>query len=332
VSLATTYLGLELAHPVLPGAGPLSADLETVRRLEDAGAPAIVLPSLFEEQITGRFGDGSRGKPGRGGGVGGPTSPFPTSEELGLDPDEYFEHLRRTKDAVSVPVVASLNGTTAGGWLETAGRLAAAGADALELNVYRVPTDPDRSPAAIEADLTSLVRRVVATVEIPVAIKLSPYHTNLAHLARELDAAGASGLVLFNRFYQPDLDLDALEPVSTLRMSDSTELGLRLRWLAILSGEIGADLAATGGVHEPADVIKAVLAGAHAVQVVSALLVSGPDRLRTLVRGVERWMERAGHESLADLRGTLSLRHCPDAEAFDRANYLRTLRSWKPAI
>jgi dihydroorotate dehydrogenase (fumarate) len=326
MDLRTRYLGFDLPHPLVVGASPLADDLDLVRRLEDAGAAAIVLRSLFEEQLAPGAGRGGLAIEDGEVSFAGALSYLPRADEYALGRDEYLEQLRRVKAAVGVPVVASLNGTTLGGWLAYARLLEDAGADALELNLYKMVTDPAVDPRAIEAEEVELVTAVCDAVLLPVAVKLSPDYTSIAHFARRLDDAGASGLVLFNRFYQSDVDLEALEVRPRLHLSSPRELLLRLRWLAALSGRVRAALAATGGVHSAEDVVKAVLCGADAVQVVSVLLRHGPERLASLRRGLAEWLERHECDALADLKGTLSLERCPDPAAFERAQYLWLLQ------
>jgi dihydroorotate dehydrogenase (fumarate) len=329
MDLSTRYLGFDLPHPLMPGASPLVDDLDVVRRLEDAGASAIVMHSLFEEQIhqeqilTAYNLEQAASFPEA-------MAYFPRPEDFVLGPDQYLEQIRRIKEAVSVPVVASLNGVTQRGWLRYARRIEEAGADALELNFYHVATDPFEPGQQVEAVLLDIVRTVKRAVAIPVAVKLSPFFSSFAHVARELDQAGADGLVLFNRFYQPDIDVEALEVVPRLHLSGSAELLLRLRWMAILSGRLRASLAVSGGVHTAQDVVKAVMTGAHAVQMVSALLRQGPDYLRTVRIALERWMEEHGYESLRQMQGSMSLQRCPNPAAFERASYMRILQSWRP--
>ena len=329
MDLSTRYLGFDLPHPLLPGASPLVDDLDLVRRLEDAGAPAIVMHSLFEEQLvreqlaTARFLDTTAESTAEA------LSYLPTPDAFALGPEQYLEQIHRLKQTVSVPVIASLNGTTEGGWLTYARLLEQAGADALELNVYALATDFEESSEILERRTVRMLAAVKGAVHIPVAVKLSPFYTCFAHFARRLDEYGADGLVLFNRFYQPDLDVEALEVVPTLRLSDSSELLLRLRWLAILAGRLRPSLAVTGGVHTAVDAIKAVMAGADAVQVVSELLKRGPERLRNLRMEMARWLEEHEYDSLAQARGSLSLLRCPDPAAHERANYMAILQSWK---
>lgn len=329
MDLTTTYLGFHLPHPFLPGASPLVDDLDTVRRLEDAGAAAIVMHSLFEEQITREQLATARHLEGPAESVAEALSYLPTPDSFALGPEEYVGQLQRIKAAVSVPVIASLNGTTEGGWLAYARLLEEAGADALELNVYSLATDLEQSGETIERRTLHMLAAVKGWIRIPVAVKLSPFYSSLAHFAGRLAGAGADGLVLFNRFYQPDIDAEALEVVPALRLSDSSELLLRLRWLAILSGRVKASLAVSGGVHTGLDAVKAVMAGADAVQVVSALLKNGPERLATLRQELARWLEEHEYDSLAQMRGSLNLLHCPDPAAHERANYMTILQSWR---
>lgn len=314
IDLSTRYLGLKLAHPILPGAGPLADDLDAARRLEDAGAAAIVMRSLFEEQLT--------------------RDPLAASEvppraAFRLGPHEYLELLRQLKSTLGVPVIASINGTTPGGWLEYAGWIEAAGADALELNMYHMVTDPIECAAAVEERALEVVRAVKARVKLPIAVKLSSFYSALAHFALALEAAGADGLVLFNRFYQPDIDLATRQVVPTLRLSDPSELRLRLHWLAALSGVVHCSLACTGGVHGPADAVKAILAGADVVQLTSALVLHGPDHLRVVLDGLRRWLDERGHASLDEVRGSMSLRRVANPQAYERTNYVGVLQRWE---
>ncbi len=329
MDLSTTYLGLSLPHPLMPGASPLVDDLDMVKRLEDAGAAAIVMHSLFEEQISGERAQTLRQIEAHTESFSEAPSYFPCCDELSLGPEPYLEQIRRIKAAVHVPVIGSLNGTTATGWLEYARLVQQAGADALELNFYVVATDPLENGQTVEQRALDILRKVKASVTIPVAVKLSPFFCSFAHFASQLDGLGADGLVLFNRFYQPDIDIETLEVVPRLQLSDSSELLLRLRWLAILSGRARASLAVTGGVHTAVDAIKAVMAGAHAVQLVSALLQHGPEHLKTVREEMVRWMEEHEYHSLCQMQGSMNLTRCPDPAAFERANYVRVLQSWR---
>ena len=329
MDLSTHYLGFDLPHPLMSGASPLADDLDTVRRLEDAGSSAIVMRSLFEEQITGEQLATHAYLEEPADSFAEALSYLPSPEQFALGPEDYLEQLQNVKAAVGVPVIASLNGTTRGGWLEFARLMQQAGADAVELNVYQLATDPSRSADDIERETLSMVRSIKEGLEIPVAIKLSPFYTSLAHFASQLDEMGIDGLVVFNRFYQADIDVEELTVEKVLRLSDSHELLLRLRWLAILSGQVKTSLAVSGGVHTSFDAIKAVMSGAHAVQVVSALLKHGPEHLMTLRRQMAEWMEEQGYQSLEQMRGSMNLSRCPDPSAYERANYMQILQSWQ---
>jgi dihydroorotate dehydrogenase (fumarate) len=328
MDLSTTYLGLRLDSPLMPGASPLVDDLGMVKRLEDAGASAIVMHSLFEEQITGErlatiyhmelYADA----------YAEALSYFPHGDDFALGPDQYLEQIRKIKAAIDIPVIGSLNGTTPGGWTKYAKLIQEAGADALELNVYLVATDPQESSDLIEKRTVELCREVSRSVDIPVAVKLSPFFTSLSNFAAQLDGVGVDGLVLFNRFYQPDVDIESLEARPTLRLSDSSELLLRLRWLAILSRQLSCDLAVTGGVHTAEDAIKSIMTGASAVQMVSALLSLGPEHLLVVREAMTQWMEENGYVSVKQMCGSMALNRCPDPHAFERANYMRTLATW----
>jgi dihydroorotate dehydrogenase (fumarate) len=329
MDLATTYLGLKLKHPLMPGASPLVDDLDTVKRLEDAGASAIVMHSLFEEQIVREQVSAFVHTEPHGYSFGEALTYFPTPESFKLGPEEYLEQIARIKRAVAVPVVASLNGYTPGGWLDYARLMEQAGADALELNVYQLATNPDEDARAIEHRTLQMLREVRATVRIPLAVKLSPFYTALAQFARRLDDEGAAGLVLFNRFYQPEIDVEELQVRRRLHLSHPTELALRLRWLAILSGRLRCSLAASGGVHGVEDVVQAIMTGADVVQVVSALLQRGPAHLATLRDGLSDWLEEHEYDSLQQLRGSLNLQTCPEPGIFERANYMLMLQGWR---
>jgi dihydroorotate dehydrogenase (fumarate) len=328
IDLSTKYLEFQLPHPFMIGASPLVDDLDTVRRLEDAGSAAIVMHSLFEEQITAARSGRIHHLDPLDEQFATVLSYFQEPEEYALGPDEYLEQLRRIKDAVRVPVVGSLNGTSAETWLTYARLIQDAGADALELNMYDVVTDPKQSGAAIEHVLAQVVGELKRELTIPVAVKLSPFFTALGNVAQELARAGADGLVLFNRFYQPDFDIRELTVTPRVDLSTSSELLLRLRWVALLHGRVHSSLAVTGGVATPADGIKALLAGAHAVQIVSAILRHGPAYFAVMRDGLVRWMESHGFATLGDVRGRLSLSSSPDPSAFERAHYIRTLSSW----
>ncbi len=332
MDLSTTYLGLNLPHPVMPGASPMVDHLDLVKRLEDAGAAAITMHSLFEEQIT-------REQLGMvyhmellDHGNAEALSYFPQSGEFRLGPYQYLEQIRLVKQTVALPVIASLNGTTSEGWLEYAKLIEQAGASAIELNVYHVAADPRESSAAVDRRVVDIVREVKASVTVPVAVKLSPFYSSVAHLAAQLDALGVDGLVLFNRFYQPDIDMQELTLTSSLSLSTSNDLLLRLRWLALLFGRVKATLAVTGGVHTPIDALKAVMAGASAVQTVSSLLKNGPEHIKTIVDGMRAWLEEHEYESLKQAMGSMSLERSPNPAAFERANYMKVLAAYQMTI
>ncbi len=327
MDLSTTYLGLRLFSPLMPGASPMADQMDWVKRLEDAGSAAIVLRSLFEEQITREQQGVIHHMEITSASSAEALSYFPRPDDFIFGPEEYLAHVRRVKEAVNIPVIASLNGTSPEGWLEHARLIQQAGADALELNVYFLATNPAETGLIIEKRILEVARLVKENVTIPVAIKLSPFFSSLSNFAQQLDLLGIDGLVLFNRFYQPDIDIEALEVSPVLHLSDAMELPLRLRWLAILSGHVRASLALSGGVHTVADVIKGVMAGAHAVQLVSALIAQGPRHLRTLTQELTEWMEKHEYTSLEQMQASMSLQRCPDPAAFERANYMKVLQS-----
>jgi dihydroorotate dehydrogenase (fumarate) len=327
MDLSTTYLGFELPHPLLPGASPLGDDLESVRRLEEAGAPMIHLPSLFEEQIVNEyFRQVQDVEAAEDMYVESPTYLPRRDEYRRAGVEQYLEHVARVKEAVGVPVVASLNGTSLGGWAEFGRNLEQAGADALELNLYFVSTDPNEACGSIEERVVQIARTVKSSVAVPVAVKLSQFFSSFPNLVVRLEKEGVDGVVFFNRFYQPDIDVEELEVVPRLRLSDSSELLLRLRFLALLSGRVDLSLACTGGCHTALDALKAVMCGAHGVQMVSALLRNGPGHLTTVLKELERWLEEREYESLREARGSMSLQHSPDPGAFERGNYIRIIQ------
>lgn len=329
MDLSTSYLGLKLPHPLMPGASPLVDDLDTVRQLEDAGAAAIVMHSIFEEQITREQVATFVHTESHGQSFAEALTYFPNPEAFHLGPEEYLEHLRRVKQAVDVPVIGSLNGYGLGGWIEYAKLIEQAGADALELNVFALGSNPNEPGAQVELRTVEVVQAVRKAVRIPVAVKLSPYYTSLAHFAAKLDEAGAHGLVLFNRFYQPDIDVEELQVRRQVHLSSSAELPLRLVWLAILSPKVKASLAATGGVHTVTDAVQAIMAGAHAIQLVSALLKRGPAYLATLRQELAQWLEEHEYHSLRQMQGSMNLEACPDPQVYSRANYMLVLQSWR---
>jgi dihydroorotate dehydrogenase (fumarate) len=330
--MTTRYLGLELTSPVLPSASPLTGDIDHILALVEAGAPAIVLPSLFEEQIEHdamavHFGI----ELGADGFAEAPSGYLPRLDRYNTGPEDYLDLMRRARAEAGVPVIASLNGVSAGGWTLYARVLEDAGVDALELNIYRVDADLEVSSADVEHSYLHLVETVRNAVEVPLAVKIGPYFSALASMARRLGDAGADALVLFNRFYQPDIDLGTLGVAPNLRLSSSDELRLVLRWVAILHKRIQSDLAASTGVHLSDDAVKAVLAGATVVMMASALLRHGPHRLTEVQTGLEAWLEENDYGSVAQARGSLSQASVPDPSAFERSNYMKTLTSYAPS-
>jgi dihydroorotate dehydrogenase (fumarate) len=326
--LTTTYLGLRLKNPLVASASPLSKKVELVQRLEEAGAAAVVLYSLFEEQITQEsraldhyltYGTESYAEA---------LSYFPDLDHYNLEPDSYLEHVQRVKRAVDIPVIGSLNGISPGGWVEYAHKIEQAGADALELNIYYLPADVSLSSAELEEIYITLLRDIRHQVRIPIAVKLSPFFTALPYMARRLVQAGADGLVLFNRFYQPDFDLETLEVVPNLTLSSSQDLRLPLRWIALLYGRIEADFALTSGVHTAEDVLKAMMAGANIAMLASELLAHGIWRLQDILDDLRTWMDAHEYESIAQMRGSMSQRAVAEPAAFERANYMIALNSF----
>jgi dihydroorotate dehydrogenase (fumarate) len=328
VDLRTSYLGLELRSPLVASPSPLTGELDGLKRLEAAGIGAVVLPSLFEEQLTHDQLELDRLLETTSDHTGEAMSYFPDLQEYNTGPWTYLDHLSQAKRALSVPVIASLNGITPGGWVGHAKRMRDAGADAIELNLYTVPTDPRTGAAELEARYLDLIADVRAAVSIPLAVKLSPFYTALANFAVRVEEAGADGLVLFNRFYQPDLDLDSRDVVPRLVLSSSEELRLPLRWIALLYGRVEASLAATTGVHTGLDAAKVLLAGADVAMMTSALLRHGPDHVQTVEQELRAVMAEHDQDSVTQLRGSMSRVHMTDPAGFERANYMRTLMSW----
>jgi dihydroorotate dehydrogenase (fumarate) len=331
LDLSTTYLGMSLPHPMIAGASPLSDELDMVRQLEDAGAAAIVLRSLFEEQIASELAEDMRYHEATDGSSAEAASYFPCADAFVFGPDEYLNHLRRVKEAVRIPVIASLNGSTPGGWLSYGRLMEQGGADALELNVFHMPLDARKSSAEIESEIVAIVHEIKRSVRIPVAVKLSPFFTSFAHLAIELDREGADGLVLFNRFYDVDIDIQELELTRSLHLSTSAELLPRLRGIGAIAPLVRASLAVTGGVHTAIDVVKSTMAGAHATQMVSALLKNGPAHLSKVRLDLEAWLEENEWPSLTEMRGNMSVDKIPNPQAYARANYMRMLQNWARA-
>ncbi len=328
IDLSTSYLGLTLRSPLVASAGPLSESLDNIRRMEDAGAGAVVLHSLFEEQITLESQQLDQHLSHGTESFAESLTYFPDMRDYNLGPDAYLDHVRRAKAAVGIPVIGSLNGVSTGGWISYAKKIQQAGADALELNVYYIPTDPALTSPEVEQMYVDLVRDVTRSVGIPVAVKLGHFWSAFANVAARLDGAGARGLVLFNRFYQPDFDLDNLEVVPSLTLSSSYELLLRLHWTAILYGHVRADLAVTGGVHTAEDVLKAMMAGARVAMMTSALLQRGIEHLGVVRDGLLAWMEAREYESIRQMQGSMSYRSVREPAAFERANYMKVLSSY----
>jgi len=328
IDLSTTYLGLKLKNPLVASSSPMCEDVGNIRRIEDSGAGAVVLHSLFEEQIEHESDELDRFMTESSDISAESTSHFPELTHRVMGPDAYLAHIVKCKQAVRIPVIASLNGTTKGGWLRYARQMEQAGADALELNIYHIPVDPDVTGEQVEQRYADLVKAVKAEVRIPVAVKLGPYFSSMANMARKLDAAGANGLVLFNRFYQPDYDLEALEVVPNLILSNSHELLLRLHWIAVVYGTVAADLALTGGVHSATDVVKAMMAGARVAMTTSALLKRGIGYLDTITTELLIWMGEHEYDSIKQMQGSMSRISVPQPNAFERANYMKVLSSY----
>ncbi|MBI2377350.1 MAG: dihydroorotate dehydrogenase-like protein [Deltaproteobacteria bacterium] len=330
MDLSTRYLGLVLKNPIVPSASPLSKSLDVVKMLEDAGAPAIVMYSLFEEQINRELEElddfMSQGTEGYAESL----SYFPEPEAYNLDPESYLEHVRKLKTSLSIPVIASLNGVSSGGWIQYARYLESAGADAIELNIYYVPTDSALPGALVEENAIKTVAEVRKTVAIPIAVKLSPYFSNVAYMAKRLVEAGANGLVMFNRFYQPDLDLETLDVVPRVHLSTSADLTLPLRWVGILHKKVDASLAATTGVHTHLDALKVLMAGADVAMMCAALLERGPGYLGSVLKSLEGWMNEREYASIDELKGCMSHKNVTDPSSFERAHYMRAINSFTP--
>ncbi|HET7208000.1 MAG TPA: dihydroorotate dehydrogenase-like protein [Terriglobales bacterium] len=331
IDLHTTYLGLRLRTPLVSSASPISQEISSIRQLEDAGASAIVLSSLFEEQLRlesleldQRLSAGTES-------FAEALSYFPQPSEFQLGPDEYLRHIEKAKDAVDIPIIASLNCSTPGGWIEYARRIEEAGADAVECNIYFIPTDLNLTGASVEETYIDILRAVKAAADIPVAVKLSPFFSNMANMAKRLDDNDADGLVLFNRFYQPDIDLENLEIKTNVLLSTPQALRLPLTWIGILYARVNASLAATGGIHSHEDVIKMLMAGADVTMLCSALLRNGIGHLKEVETGLIEWMETHEYESVRQMQGSMSQLRCPDPSAFERAQYMRAIKSYQPA-
>jgi len=330
MDLSTTWMGLKLKHPVVASASPLSYTLDGIRGLEAGGASAIVLYSLFEEQIESEshlldhylnYGADTFAEA---------LDYFPEAESYNVGPDKYLDLIRAAKSEIEVPIIASLNGVSTGGWTGYARRMQEAGADALELNIYLIPTDPWRTGAEVEQMTVDIVQQVKSAVSIPVAVKVGPFYSSFANMALRLAHAGANGLVIFNRFYQPDINLETLEAAPNLTLSSSNEMRLPLRWAAILHGEVPIDIALTSGIHTHEDVLKGIMAGARVTMMTSELLKHGTHRVEQIVEEVERWGDEHEYESVAQMCGSMSMKNVTDPDAFIRGNYMKMLGSWQP--
>ncbi len=329
MDLTTKYLGLELKNPIIPSASPLTQSLDSAKSLEDAGASAVVLHSLFEEQLTHESGELDHYLSYGTESFAEATSYFPEQDDFKLGPIEYLDLIADFKKSLSIPIIASLNGISKGGWVKYAQNMEQAGADAIELNVYYIPTSTDVTSEEIENMYIDTLKSVKENVNVPVAIKLSPFFTTMASMAKKLDDAGADGLVLFNRFYQPDFDLEQLEVVPNLVLSTNWELRLPLRWIAILYGNIKASMVATSGVSSYEDVLKVMMAGGSAAMMASELLRNGTGRISDILMDLARWMEENEYSSIKMMQGSMSQKSCPEPAAYERANYMKTLQSYK---
>jgi dihydroorotate dehydrogenase (fumarate) len=329
MDLTTTYLGMSLKNPIVPSAGPLSYTLDSMKRLEDAGAAAIVMYSLFEEQIVHEAAEFDHYLAYGTESFAESLSYFPKIEDYNLGPEEYIELIHKAKRSLKIPIIGSLNGISTGGWIDYAEKIEEAGADAIELNVYYIPTDPKLSSQNIEDRYIEVLQSVKKAVKIPVAIKLSPYFSSFANLAEKLDLIGVDGLVLFNRFYQPDIDLENLEVNPNILLSTPQAMRLPLQWIAILYGKVKANLAATSGIHTHEDVLKMLMAGADVSMMCSALLIHGPNLISKVLENLNRWMSDNEYESVKQMKGSMSYKSIKDPAAYERANYMKALHSYK---
>jgi dihydroorotate dehydrogenase (fumarate) len=333
MDLSTTYMRLRLRNPIVAAASPLTRDISNIRRMEDAGVAAVVMHSVFEEQLAHEAGEQNHYAVHGSESFGEALTYFPPAGEYKVGPEQYLENIRQAKEIADIPIIGSLNGATVGGWMDYAKLIEAAGADALELNVYMVPTDANLSGREVEQDYLEILQAVKKSIKIPVAMKLSPYFSNLAWMAKKLDILGADALVLFNRFYQPDIDLETQEVVPGLILSSEFEMRLPLRWVAILHDYVQADLAASTGVFTGHDVLKMLMAGADVTMLCSVLLMHGIDEVRKILDLMKEWMTEHEYESVEQLKGCMSHRSCPEPAAFERANYMKALNSyeWQPS-
>jgi dihydroorotate dehydrogenase (fumarate) len=328
MDLSTTYLGLKLRTPLVPSASPLSEELDNIKAMEDSGAAAVVLYSLFEEQLRRDRLELNQHLEHGTESFAEALTYFPEPDEFTLGPEEYLKHISAAKAAVDIPVIASLNGSSVGGWTEYAKLIQAAGADALELNIYYIPTDPQLSATAVEDTYIEILKAVKSVVKIPVAVKLSPFFSSFANMAQRLDAAGANGLVLFNRFYQPDVNLETLEINPNILLSTPMAMRVPLRWVAILHGRIQASIAATSGVHRASDALKMLMAGADVTMLCSALIRHGIKQISHIEQDLVEWLEEHEYDSVDQLKGSLSQKNCEDPSAFERAQYMRAISSF----
>lgn len=329
MDLSTKYLGLDLENPLVPSASPLSKTLDSIKQLEDAGAGAIVMHSLFEEQINATSMEIDHFLSSGTESFGEALDYFPEMDSYDVGPDSYLEHIREAKESIEIPIVGSLNGVSSGGWIEYAKLIEEAGADALELNIYYIPTDMDKTGAEIEAMYLEVIRDVCSSVTIPVAVKFGPFFSSIPNITKRMIQMGAKGLVMFNRFYQPDFDIQKMEVVPNLVLSNSNELRLPLRWTAILYKKIHADIAITTGIHVGTDAIKGILAGANITMLASELLMNGIDRLPEIRMEMINWMEEFEYTSIQQMRGSMSQLNTPEPASFERANYMKVLQSIK---
>ena len=328
MNLETTYMGLKLKNPLVPSASPLSKDLSNIKHMEDVGASAVVLESLFEEQISHETKELDYFLTQGTESYAEATSYFPDAEVYDFGPEEYLAHIQRCKETVDIPIIASLNGVSNGGWIEYAKKMQDAGADALELNTYYIATDPGKSSQEIEDNYINVLKAVKAAVNIPVAMKISPYFTALGSMAKRFDDAKADALVLFNRFYQPDIDLDNLEVVPNLILSTSESMRLPMRWIAILKGHVNASLAGTSGIHNAKDVLKMVMVGADITMLCAVLLKHGISEISNILIDIEKWMQENEYESIEQMKGSMSYKSVAEPAAFARANYMKVLKSY----
>ena len=329
MDITTSYLGFKLKSPIVPSAGPLSEDVSKIKEMEDAGAGAAVIYSLFEEQLEHDELELDHHTSTPAESFAEATSYFPEPFEYKLGPEEYLEHIRKAKEAVDMPIIASLNGKSLGGWIDYAKKIEEAGADALELNIYELATDIDKKCEEVEKKYIHIVRRVRSEIKIPIAVKMHPFFSSVANMANELSKAGANGLVLFNRFYQPDINLETLEVEPNVLLSTPMAMRLPLRWIAVLHGRIKADLAATSGIYSEEDVIKMIMAGANVTQVLACLLKFGIGHIADIIAKMEKWMEEKEYESVEQMRGSMSYMNVEDPSKFERANYMKALHSYK---